>query len=360
MSDGRTRHAYIDWARGLAVLIMIEAHTLDSWTRAADRRGGAYAQAMILAGFAAPLFLFLAGVGAVLSAESKRRRSGDVGGSTRAVARRGWEILGLAFLFRLQALVVSAGSSLSALLKVDILNVMGPAVAATALVWGAARHRVGRLMAFAGIAAATAMLTPIVRTTRWLDGLADPLESYLRPMAGRGEFALFPWAGFVFAGAAAGLLVDLSSDPRAARRAQVWLASAGVGLAALGYATSLLPSIYDDSSFWTSSPTFFCLRVGLITALLPLAYLWNRRPRFLARSRWSPVEELGRSSLFVYWIHVDIAYGLLTRPLHRSLTLAGATVACGLFCLLMLAFVIIKNELVARWKARPFGGIGGN
>ena len=28
------RRAYIDWARGIAVLLMIEAHTVDAWTRA--------------------------------------------------------------------------------------------------------------------------------------------------------------------------------------------------------------------------------------------------------------------------------------------------------------------------------------
>ena len=28
---------YIDWARGIAVLLMIEAHAADAWTRAADK-----------------------------------------------------------------------------------------------------------------------------------------------------------------------------------------------------------------------------------------------------------------------------------------------------------------------------------
>ena len=27
------RRAYVDWARGIAVLLMIEAHTADAWTR---------------------------------------------------------------------------------------------------------------------------------------------------------------------------------------------------------------------------------------------------------------------------------------------------------------------------------------
>jgi peptidoglycan/LPS O-acetylase OafA/YrhL len=28
-----SRRAYLDWLRGVAVLIMVEAHTLDSWTQ---------------------------------------------------------------------------------------------------------------------------------------------------------------------------------------------------------------------------------------------------------------------------------------------------------------------------------------
>ena len=46
------RRASIDWARGVAVLLMIEAHTTDAWTRAADKRGVLYRDANILGGFA--------------------------------------------------------------------------------------------------------------------------------------------------------------------------------------------------------------------------------------------------------------------------------------------------------------------
>ena len=38
-NSGVSRRVYIDWARGIAVLLMIEAHTMDAWTRAADRHG---------------------------------------------------------------------------------------------------------------------------------------------------------------------------------------------------------------------------------------------------------------------------------------------------------------------------------
>ena len=118
--------------RGLAVLIMIEAHVIDSWTRAADRQSWKYGWSTILGGFGAPLFLFLAGVSVALSASSKARRLGDPALASRAVVRRGLEIFLLAFVFRVQAWVLGLGAPIG-LLKVDILNIMGPSIMAAAV-----------------------------------------------------------------------------------------------------------------------------------------------------------------------------------------------------------------------------------
>jgi len=48
------RRPYIDWARALALLVMIEAHTVDAWTQAAARQTPAFRYVTILGGFAAP------------------------------------------------------------------------------------------------------------------------------------------------------------------------------------------------------------------------------------------------------------------------------------------------------------------
>src|SRR5260221_8494060 len=141
---------------------MVEAHVLDGWTRVAERQRPGFINAMILGGFGAPLFLFLAGVSLVLSAESKFRRTGDLSGSWRAVQNRGWQIFGLAFLFRLQSFILTGGYSLIGLLKVDILNVMGPPMAFAGLAGGRVKTAAGRAVLFAAIAIAIAMLTPIV------------------------------------------------------------------------------------------------------------------------------------------------------------------------------------------------------
>src|SRR6185295_11201727 len=130
------RRSYLDWMRGIAVLLMIQAHTFDAWTRPDVRATAAFRNVTILGGFAAPLFLWLAGIGVVMAATNAARRSGDRASGVSAGCRRGLEIFILAFLFRLQGLIVSPGGHLVTLFRVDILNIMGPAMVVAALVWG--------------------------------------------------------------------------------------------------------------------------------------------------------------------------------------------------------------------------------
>jgi uncharacterized membrane protein len=343
MNERRTRKGYLDWLRGLAVLVMIEAHVFDSWTRVPDRNMTEFAYAMIIGGFGAPLFLFLAGVAVPLSAGSKVRRTGDARAAGNAVARRGLEIFGLAFLFRVQSWILGWGPAWS-LLKVDILNIMGPSIAAAALLWRSIASFRGRLALFAGATVATALATPLVRSSAAIKALPDPIEAYLSPIAGLTNFVFFPWAGFVFAGALVGLLLDWSRTSEQERRANIILACSGVALVVIAYQASFLPSIYSQSHFWTTSPAFFMLRVGMLTAAIPAAYLWESRAG--GDEKWSPLRQLGRTSLFIYWIHVEMIYGLLTVGFHRSLSWLETWVGYVLFTILMLLCSIAKERIV--------------
>ena len=340
MTSGAARHAYLDWVRGVAVLIMIEAHVLDAWTHTADRTRPLFGYAMILGGFGAPLFLFLAGVAVVLSAESKVRKTSDFAASWWAVQKRGWQVFGLAFLFRLQSYILSGGFSGLSLLKVDILNIMGPAIAMAAVAGRLAKRKAVRGWLFAASTAAFCLLTPIVRAAPVLAWLPDPIEWYFRPSPGRTNFTLFPWAGFVFAGAAVGLTMD---SVRPARRLQMTLFVTGVGLVWLAYEASFRPPLHRGSAYWTTSASFFLLRVGLLILLLPLGYLWEHAPLRRKLSNWSPLEDLGQASLFVYWIHVEMVYGFFSRPVRRALSLEGALAAYALFTVFLLGLVRLKN-----------------
>lgn len=347
---GPRRRGYLDWLRGVAVVIMIGAHLLDSWTGGDDRGTREFRWAMLLGGMGAPLFLFLAGVAVPLSAGSKLRRSGDAAEASRMVQRRGLEIYGLAFLFRLQAWVLG-WSSPRALLKVDVLNIMGPSIAAAAALWRLAATVRRRVSMFAAAAAATAFVTPLLRGAP-IAALPDPLEAYLRPVPGLTHFAFFPWMGFVFAGAVVGVLIDQAMERARETRLNIRFGIGGLAVAAAALAGSYFPSLSEGSDYWTTSPSFFFLRAGLMTAAVALAYAWESRPR---ADRWSPLRQLGRTSLFIYWIHVEMLYGLISLPLHAALSLPQAALALVLFTAFMLGCSVAKDRAVAWWHARRRG-----
>jgi uncharacterized membrane protein len=361
MIETRLRRGYLDWIRGLAVLVMIEAHVLDSWTQLDARHSWQFAWAMVLGGFGAPLFLFLAGLSVSLSASARLRRSGDVRAAAMFVMGRGLWVFGLAFLFRLQAWILGFGPPTS-LLKVDILNIMGPGIVAAAALWGAGRTSRSRAILFGSTALAIALLAPIVRHTSLLDGLPDALEGYLRPMPGRSNFCMFPWVGFVFAGGLVGVLIDTVRTSGEETTLNLRLFACGASLTVAAYASSWLPSPYARSEFWGASPPFFLIRTGLMMALVPLAYAWAARPRLSVgispeggdhAEPWSPLRQLGRSSLFVYWIHVEMVYGLISLPIHRGLSHSAAWAAFGAFTLFMLACVVAKDRIIAGRSGRP-------
>ena len=331
---------------------MIEAHALDAWTRMAARHGIAFRNATILGGFAAPLFLWLAGLSVVLSASGVARRQGSRAAGVSRVFKRGVEILLLAYLFRLQAFIVSPGNSPLMLFRVDILNVMGPAIAVAALVWGVSASPGVLVALYAALAAATAMAAPLVREWGLVDALPFWLQWYVRPAGEFTNFTLFPWAGFVFAGGAAGVLLAPVGEAARERMLNAAFAVAGALLVALGFYTAALPSIYHASSFWTSSPTYFAIRVGVMMVALAVLYLLAAlASRAGVRLMW--LEAFGRHSLFVYWIHVELVYGYATWIFHHRLPLWGTFTAYALFSVAMYWAVRFEERVLDKRRPQP-------
>jgi uncharacterized membrane protein len=348
----RPRRGYLDWMRGLAVVVMIWAHTLDAWTVTAEKTSYRYWWVMLISGMAAPMFLFLAGLSVSLASGSKLRKGLTPGAAALPMVRRGFGIWALALLFRVHAFVLSPGATLYGILKVDILNIMGPAIVLAAAVWGLTSRFAVRLAALVAVAMAFGFATPLIRASTGLAALPDPIEWYFRPWPGRTTFTLFPWAGFVLAGAAAGLIVERVRTDAIERRMNVWFAVAGAAIVAAGVAASYRPSPYRVSQFWTSSPSFFFIRVGVLLAGVSLAWLWSLRP---TAARFSPLRQFGQTSLFIYWIHVEMVYGIISYPLHHDLPLEYSLVAFVLFTSLMLAASLVKTRITHEWKGRDRG-----
>jgi hypothetical protein len=207
------------------------------------------------------------------------------------------------------------------------------------------------LLLFMAFTAACAMLTPLIRETPLLSGLPDPLEAYLRPLRGLTTFTLFPWAGFFFGGCLVGMALEgaarlsLRVESWKSGVEQRWLALAGAALAVGGYLSSYLPPLFPGASFWTSSPTFFFLRFGVLVLSVPVAF---------AVTKWwrgELLQEFGRASLFVYWVHVELVYGVLTASIHRRLSLPVVFLAFAAFTVAMFGLVRLKTAIVSRGRS---------
>src|SRR5437660_4640101 len=86
--------------RGLAIVLMIQCHTFNSFARMDLRDSGPYVLSQFVGGMAAPLFLFMAGMTMAFQMDSLERREANPWCRWLIALRRAGYILVIAFLFR--------------------------------------------------------------------------------------------------------------------------------------------------------------------------------------------------------------------------------------------------------------------
>jgi hypothetical protein len=202
-----------------------------------------------------------------------------------------------------------------------------------------------------------ALLTPMLYTAWRPTWLPWELESYVDGCHNLGApqpwlFCIFPWAGFAFAGLAVGCI--LFSERLRERTFPIlgWLAVAGA--AAILIARELDHSsiqIYPVYDYWHTSPNFFMMRVGMLLLIAFLSYAWCRWG-FATESPgvwgFSPLIQLGQTSLLVYWVHIEFVYGRFSLLPKRAVGIATATRGLAEICLFMLILSMLRTRV--DWK----------
>lgn len=354
-----SRLAYIDWMRGLACVLMFQTHCYDAWLHPESRKTTFFMWSQLGGTLPAPLFLFLAGVSFALVTDKLRQKGVPSKQIARTTIRRGAEVLGLGFLFRLQEYVIAWGwSPWSDLFRVDILNTIGLSMMLLGLVcWivlrlsPASRARQGLGLSAAGTALLISLLTPLIWTTWRPQWLPWPIESYIDGAHNLGQpqswlFPIFPWTGFAFAGLATGFFL-LSDGARKREATTFFLAGVGgVGLIYLARWLDARSGLYSAYDFWHTSPNFFLIRVGFLLAIMSAAYAWCR----WGAGRWgfSPLIQLGQTSLLVYWMHIEFVYGRLSLLPKRLVDTRAASLGLLVICIAMLLLSVLRTRLKGR------------
>lgn len=353
--SGADRLGYVDWMRGLAVLLMMQTHVYDSWLTPEAKQTPFHGFSRLIGGYPAPLFLFLAGLSLALLAEARLGRGRSVQEVRREALRRGLEVFGYAALFRLWMFTTSGFATPADLLRVDVLNCIGVSM----LLVTAAGFRNERprawLHASALLAAGVGLLTPLAWDWAWPAWIPRPLLAYVSGRAPGAFFPLFPWAGFTAAGAAVGFVLARAHASGRERQAIGLLAPSGAALIPLGLLCDRLPQVYPRYDFWWTSPSYFMVKVGIVLLVLGAAYAWGQAPW---AARPSLLRELGRSSLFAYWVHIEIVYGGIVAPAARArLGVPGASLGLALMVLVVLVLSRLKDRAL-RSLRRAATGVG--
>jgi len=354
------RLAHIDWMRGLACVLMFQTHAYDSWMSPEARKSSSLIAWSRLGGtLPAPLFIFLAGVSFALMTERLREKGVERSAIARQTIRRGAEVFGMGLLFRVQEFALGyPWSPWTDLLRVDVLNILGLSMMLMGvLCWatgdGAVAVARTRILVAALFAAATvAMLTPPLWTTHRPKFLPWPLESYINGVHIFNQpqpwlFPLFPWSAFAFAGLAVGFF--LFTDATRRREGLMFGALGGVGILA-GVLSVLFDSsptqLYAVYDYWHTSPNFLLMRCAILLVILFLVYAWCRWG--LAQKGFSPIIQLGKTSLLVYWVHIEFVYGRFSILPKGKCSALKATAGLLTIFLAMLALSLLRTS----WKKR--------
>jgi uncharacterized membrane protein len=370
---------------------MIQTHLYDAWVSPAAKAGGWgswpdlghaiqsslgfagirvagwYDVTRFLGGIPSRLFLFLVGVSIALRFEAQLAKGvTERRALVRPVQKRGLQILVLAYVFRLQEYVLGNMTESIAnlprdwpkLMTIDILNCIGMCMLIVPMLAAPWRGRRAVVPAL-GAALVVMALGPLIGPAKFPTYLPLWITSYLggaKPLDPAQHFLawfpLFPWLAWPLLGVAAGhWWQHASRDSRRQARAFFICGVGGVLLiAAIQTIRAINPQIirYPSHTVQQMGPGALFYRLGLIGIIALIGWAVVR----VTGDRFSVMRQFGYTSLLVYWVHVELCYGLLAAKLGiaKRLSMPAATVGLAVMIALMLALSLAKTRLWEPWR----------
>ena len=337
--DSGGRLTFLDWTRGLAVVMMLQGHVFHSFARPDLRSDGPFTLSQFLGGMGPAVFLTLTGITLAFLMDGRERQGLGPMARWLAALRRAGYLFSLAFLFRLQLWVFAfPGSPWTDLFKVDILNCMGFAITLMSVM--AIFTTAERVRLCAGLGLAIASLAPLVSSLDF-SWLPAKVSAYFVPSYQ--YFAFFPWASFIAFGISIGSILRLAR-PELMGRIMQWGTLGGIVLVVGGQYFSNVPySLYPKVDYWLSSPGLIFIKLGVVMIMIAFAFVWTE---YAVGSAWSWIRQLGTTSLLVYWVHIELVYGRWFGAAHESLS----NVACAFWAAVVIATMLALSVTRTRWN----------
>ncbi|MEZ5416434.1 MAG: heparan-alpha-glucosaminide N-acetyltransferase domain-containing protein [Vicinamibacterales bacterium] len=304
------RILFIDLARAIAVLLMVQGHTIDALLHADFRGSLHYNLWLYMRGLTSCTFLFLSGAAFSLTALRHWDDQGHFSPRSFKRVRRLLFFLSLGYFIRFPMgrfvhLQYATAERWQSFFVVDVLQNVAVTLLGLQFLIGLSKTP-RRFAVFCGLlATAIVTATPVVHDVTWTDRVPLFFASYFSYATGS-NFPLFPWAGFTLLGAVFGVTVAPWSTREHLRQVARGLLFAGAILAVgAGVMGELGWFEYGSHDWWRSSPLSFVQRFGSVLLLLSAVAAAGQYVTRLT----PPLQGLAEESLLVYAVHVALLYG---------------------------------------------------
>lgn len=350
--ERKGRILFIDLMRALAVVMMIQGHTVDVLLSDQYRNSGHPFLAVYgtIRGLTAPIFLFSSGTVFIYlfrMAGKPFRENPRVAKGVRRVLL----LLSLGYLLRYPTAQVAdftyvTAESWKIFFAVDVLHLIGASLLILLLLaLLAEKSKLSDAQVFLTGALFFFAAHPLFQRVNWTEFLPVPIANYL--YTGNGSpFPLFPNAGYVMCGGVLGAYLANRQFLANPKKLSLLLAAWGAGLFAL------YPILHQAGVWLGASEEFQTLDPGLVLMRLGLVLLINALVSFIA-FRINSVPNLiilaGRSTLLIYVVHVVILYGSawnggLGHIFQRSFSLCQTVVAVLLMIAAMAGLAVLYDR----------------
>ncbi len=370
------RLLWIDFLRGLAVLGMIETHSVNSFLAPIYRNGGGFTFLSYLNGLVAPTFLFIAGF---LQGASIRKNWDAPPSLARRFHSLGIILL-LAYALQFPWNSPFDGAKVStALGRVDVLHCIAISLATLLVIAKSCKRLPTFDVIVSLLTIALIIAAPFVWNSTAASSWPNPLAGYLSPHRGA-LFPLFPWSAFLLAGALASrlsgsagrcpailggspkiVLVNngvFGEPPKTAGQRPALPGTFALGsilTAALGWLLKFtLAAWFELQTYATRYDAFlFRLSMVLLGCVLCSWFLTSESPARLTRA----IHWCGARSLSLYVFHLILLHsglGPLLPPLRDLFPKTqNAMEVAWLFVLTLggtIALTVAWQWLVASWQ----------
>ncbi|GJQ62106.1 MAG: hypothetical protein SCALA702_11590 [Melioribacteraceae bacterium] len=348
------RIIFLDIMRAIAVLMMVQGHTTDTFLGDEYRTADSvfYQIWLTFRGFTAPIFMFTSGTvftylfqkNKLPFAENPRVKKGFI---------RFLTLVGIGYLLRYPTYKIFDFSNVGPnqwriFFGVDALHLIGFGLLFVIItLYLAEKIKMNPDFLFVIGVVFFFGLTGYIRSFDWSELVPLPVAGYLYRGSGS-IFPLFPWVGYVLAG---GLLGHYLAEKPGVQRTDKFakrITGSGIILiiASIGY-YFVHSSLAEGISFWNMGIPLMLFRLGIVITLNGVVAYISMNLETIPPL----IIQIGKNTLLIYVVHLVILYGSAWNPgfynsFAHTFSFAATAGVVTIMLTLMILMVIIKEKFI--------------